>query len=332
MDNCGEDNDCTVESVTPSKKKKLKQGRSMKDRILAKVIICVWFIARLPFQVLSASKSPNSCASKKRRLSSTAVEQKRSKVQKLTKENSLEDVSKCGIDIVSNQDSNESIESVNVCVVDDENHTKEEEKHEQTPKSSSLVEYFKKVSEAKDSSNTTVSKSKHKNKKGESKVHSDKDNKQSDSNNGNTQSDSNTSVACKSDEIEECEDEKNDESTAGDSPRTPKNMKNTPQMRRQKLTPKQLAKKQEIEKKREEKEKLKMVLRLLYLYYKPFQWYYKLFNFFTGTREKTSRGKRKQTSRKRRETTRERRKTTWKRKEEKGQRTKETNGVRVSCI
>ncbi|XP_050452579.1 chromatin assembly factor 1 subunit A-B [Cataglyphis hispanica] len=78
MDISLEDDDCAVEAVTPAKKKKMKQ-------------------AQLPFQISSASKSPNSTNTmsnkKKRKIISPSVESKNSKLIKLTvKENSVPNI------------------------------------------------------------------------------------------------------------------------------------------------------------------------------------------------------------------------------------------------
>ncbi|XP_014483317.1 PREDICTED: chromatin assembly factor 1 subunit A-A-like [Dinoponera quadriceps] len=77
MDISMEDDDCTVEVVSHLKKKKLKQ-------------------ARLPFQTLSASKSPNSTnnvLNKKRKVESPLEELKSSKMIKYAKENSTKSIS-----------------------------------------------------------------------------------------------------------------------------------------------------------------------------------------------------------------------------------------------
>ncbi|XP_070166024.1 chromatin assembly factor 1 subunit A-B isoform X2 [Polyergus mexicanus] len=78
MDISLEDDDCAIDAVTPAKKKKMKQ-------------------AQLPFQISSASKSPNSTNNmsnkKKRKVISPSVGSKNSKMIKLTiKENSVPNI------------------------------------------------------------------------------------------------------------------------------------------------------------------------------------------------------------------------------------------------
>lgn len=73
-----EDSDCTIEEVTPTRTKKMKQ-------------------AQLPFQMLSSSKSPSSTDNvrnkKKRKIMSSSIESKSPKIVKLaTKENSVRSI------------------------------------------------------------------------------------------------------------------------------------------------------------------------------------------------------------------------------------------------
>ncbi|CAL1678089.1 unnamed protein product [Lasius platythorax] len=105
MDISIEDDDCAVEAVTLVKKKKMKQ-------------------ARLPFQIPSSSKSPNSTNNmsnkKKRKVISPLIESKNSKVMKLTiKENSVPSVLEAEREDAGEKKLNSSDDSIEIIIPDE---------------------------------------------------------------------------------------------------------------------------------------------------------------------------------------------------------------------
>ncbi|KAG7197927.1 hypothetical protein KM043_016164 [Ampulex compressa] len=286
MDDSTQDDECSIVTVTPPKKKKMKQ-------------------ARLPFQMLSSLESANKVPNKKRKLTSPLIECKSSKMIKITtKENSIENVDEAEVNgDVSNRvnESNSSVEILTDVEVEESIESKTSEDKEvqdnnETPKRSSrrskrakskdngtagaLTKFFKKTEKNLDIIG---------NHQNDSIQHKEIDEIQDKTLNvraGDTVSESKNSQNEKREEsnemindVSKCFDTDSDDTlssseneekeeqeksnTTMDNVRnattsTPKTEDSLENAKRRKLTPKQLERRKESAKKREEKEKLRM--------------------------------------------------------------------------